>query len=387
MSLVRKITPFIAAATLVLAVPGSASATDWRQFRYDIAQTGSNESETILSPTTVDALQLAWSRSVGAECVWAAPLVVGNKTIMAAEPSTVAAYATSTGRRLWTFDVPVGMPQNALGANAKTVFVSTLQGPLYALDVATGEVRWQRDLGSVQYGGATVSNSVVYATGGTHLYALHAFTGATVWSAEGGGNISYMATPSVAGGRVILGTHTSVRAYSQATGSRRWTHTFARHSPVTTAISGKAVYAASGRIQLKMDLATGHVIWQKTLPRENRAVSTPAVGEGLVVLHIDQGTSQEVYTARSSATGQVVWSRAYASLGHGVLTSSPAIANGVVYVGAYESIVRAFEAATGRLLWDATLDGAAMSSPSIVNGQLEIGTGNGTLYAFRLPSP
>jgi eukaryotic-like serine/threonine-protein kinase len=387
MPFVRKITPFIALATLVLGLPVSASATDWRQFRYDIAQTGTNESETTLSPTTVGGLELAWTRSVGTEIGWTTPLVLGNETIMSAAPSTVAAYSTSTGRRIWSFDVPVGMPENTIAAGPSRVFVSTMNGPFYALDAATGELLWQRDLGSAAAGGATVSKGVLYASGGAHLYALDAATGAILWNTDAGGNIANISTPSVSNGVVVIGMSLKVRAFSQASGRRLWTHTFAKRYQSEAAIAGNAVFAVSGRWELKLDLATGDVIWQKTLVRGNRAASMPAIGDGLVVVHVDAADSgREIYTARSAATGHVVWSVGYPAAGCCVVpNSSAAIANGVVYVGASTPAVRAFDVATGEELWEGALNAGQHSSPSIVNGQLEIGTFAGTLYAFRLP--
>jgi outer membrane protein assembly factor BamB len=152
-------------------------------------------------------------------------------------------------------------------------------------------------------------------------------------------------------------------------------------------IAGNAVFAASGRVWVKLDLATGNVILRKRLQQGNSASSSPAVGEGLAIMDIERDDlSKEVLTARSALTGEVVWSVAYP---HGntypIVDSSPAIAAGVVYAGFSDHHVRAFDATTGMLLWEAVVDEGVFSSPSVANGQLEIGTDAGTLYAFRLP--
>jgi polyvinyl alcohol dehydrogenase (cytochrome) len=73
----------------------------------------------------------------------------------------------------------------------------------YALDAATGAIRWQRALPSPVFGAMTYANGVVYQPTviGT-VYALNASTGAVLWSsvlgADLGGGIS------VAGGRVFV---------------------------------------------------------------------------------------------------------------------------------------------------------------------------------------
>ncbi len=58
-------------------------------------------------------------------------------------------------------------------------------GELVALDIASGRVRWDRKLPHSDYGGATISNDVVFTT--TYegrLWALNARSGETLWSAQ-----------------------------------------------------------------------------------------------------------------------------------------------------------------------------------------------------------
>src|SRR5207249_6211568 len=62
--------------------------------------------------------------------------------------------------------------------------------------------------------------------------------------------------------------------------------------------------------------------------------------------------------------------------------SSPAIADGVVYVGSDDHILYAYDAYTGNLLLTATAGGAIGSSPAIANGVVYVGANDGRLYAF-----
>jgi outer membrane protein assembly factor BamB len=385
-SLIRKLTA-CTLVLLVLAVPASAAATDWRQFRYDLAQTGDNTAETTLSTTTVGGLQTAWTKALGDHIQWPAPLVVGGTTIISSN-SAVAAFKTSTGKRLWSFAAPSGFLSNPIAATASTVYVSADEGPAFALDIATGASVWQRDLGGSYGGGPTVTGGVVYVSGGLRLYALDAATGATIWSVVATQNSAVnFSTPAIRGGLIVINTAFGVRAFSQATGEAVWTRTFGHFNNNGTAIAGAAVFAAAGRQQVKLDLATGDVMWRKWLRRGSDTVSTPAVGAGIAVLHVERNDPRrEILVARSADTGKRVWTVGYAAgTTRGFPESSPGIANGVVYVGFTGGQVRAFDAATGKGLWEAELDGPAFSSPSVANGQLEIGTYAGSLYAFRLP--
>jgi len=66
--------------------------------------------------------------------------------------------------------------------------------------------------------------------------------------------------------------------------------------------------------------------------------------------------------------------------------SSPAVANGVVYVGS-GSNVYALNASTGALLWTYTTASGVSSSPAVANGAVYVGSGGGVgnVYAFGLP--
>jgi len=62
--------------------------------------------------------------------------------------------------------------------------------------------------------------------------------------------------------------------------------------------------------------------------------------------------------------------------------SSPAVANGVVYVGSLDNNVYAISASTGALVWKYTTGGPVYSSPAVVNGMVYVGSGDNKVYAF-----
>lgn len=68
--------------------------------------------------------------------------------------------------------------------------------------------------------------------------------------------------------------------------------------------------------------------------------------------------------------------------------SSPAVANGVVYVGSNRLF--ALNARTGTKLWIYNTDGPVYSSPAVANGLISVGSvglarGGGKVYAIGLP--
>jgi outer membrane protein assembly factor BamB len=66
-------------------------------------------------------------------------------------------------------------------------------------------------------------------------------------------------------------------------------------------------------------------------------------------------------------------------------TGSPAVANGVVYVGSYDGKLYALDAVTGALKWSYATGHHFSSNPAVANGVVYVGSWDGTLYAFHLP--
>jgi outer membrane protein assembly factor BamB len=81
---------------------------------------------------------------------------------------------------------------------------------------------------------------------------------------------------------------------------------------------------------------------------------------------------------------RLAWQKADAiSTDHSV--SPPTVANGVVYYGVgYERLEYAYDAATGKRLWNSgnTIGGALFAAPTVVNGQLLVPSWDHKLYAF-----
>jgi len=63
------------------------------------------------------------------------------------------------------------------------------------------------------------------------------------------------------------------------------------------------------------------------------------------------------------------------------VVTDPGVAYGMVFVGANDGILRAFDANTGIMTWSLAL-GALPSAPSIAEGVLYVGTAHGRVYAL-----
>ena len=103
--------------------------------------------------------------------------------------------------------------------------------------------------------------------------------------------------------------------------------------------------------------------------------SSPAVANGVVYV----GSQDDNVYALNASTGARLWSYATGSY----VFSSPAVGNGVVYVGSGDYKVYALNAITGALVWSYTTGGDVDSSPAVANGVVYIGSLDDKVYALN----
>ena len=104
--------------------------------------------------------------------------------------------------------------------------------------------------------------------------------------------------------------------------------------------------------------------------------SSPAVADGVVYV----GSTDNNTYALNATWGTQVWN--YTTDGP-VNWASPAVAGGVVYVGSGDGNVYALNATTGTRVWNYTTDSAIFSSPAVVGGVVYEGSTDGKVYALN----
>jgi eukaryotic-like serine/threonine-protein kinase len=102
--------------------------------------------------------------------------------------------------------------------------------------------------------------------------------------------------------------------------------------------------------------------------------SSPAVANGLVYV----GSDDHKLYAIDASTGHVRWTHQTG----GAIRSSPAIADGFVYIGSDDNHLYALDASSGQKIWSFQTGGAIKSSPTVANGFVYIGSDDNNLYAL-----
>lgn len=142
-----------------------------------------------------------------------------------------------------------------------------------------------------------------------------------------------------------------------------------------------------------VDAQNGTEIWHFTAGDKIR--SRPAVTESLVYANCDDGYLYAVQRQdgtlawRADAGAETAGQRKQLGLSRDqwdYQQSSPAVAEGIVYVGGLNKLLFAFDAATGAELWRFQVEdkpGAVFASPTVANGIVYIGGDWGAFHAIK----
>jgi outer membrane protein assembly factor BamB len=104
--------------------------------------------------------------------------------------------------------------------------------------------------------------------------------------------------------------------------------------------------------------------------------SSPAVADGIVFV----GSSDNKVYALDELTGAQIWN--YTT--KGAVKSSPAVVDGTVFVGSNDDNVYALNEVTGEKIWSCqTGNSVVFSSPTVVDGLVFVGSSDGNVYALK----
>ncbi len=234
---------------------------------FEIQDWGGGSQIVAMNPAT--GVEEAWSYTVPATD--ARPLTVSNHVLYAALNGGVYAFQTVGGKLLWRRNIgPLGSGSGLTGAPTIAngmVYLTVTGGRVYALDAATGAVKWSvrpRVVTTSWVEDVVVSGSTVYTTlGGPQpiaaniLYALDSKTGAVRWQRRSIGGPAAFAN----GALYVAGYDSYVRRIAPATGAGLWSKPFddpgigGVWEPPT--VANGMVFTTSGFVVQALDAVTG----------------------------------------------------------------------------------------------------------------------------------
>ncbi len=321
------------------------------------------------------------------------------------------AYDATTGNLKWQF--PTGthfanLTSPVIDPATNTLFFGTLgyleeqdhgvPSPSFALDAQTGALKWSEILNGDDYGFPTMAFNTIYVglgnEGNGGLLALDEDTGYVngyynahtgVWGAVGVDTKTNMLFTGIAD------PYDEVLAFDATTftGTNmqpKWK--FQAFHPGSDDDIGSAIAVANGTVYVDtkggfiyaVNESDGSQVWESRIGGNSEGnVSSPAVDTVNGILYV--GSLDYRLYALKTSDGTPVWK---VKTGDQVY-SSPALANGVIYVASNDGNIYAYNAAAGgQPLWKYNTNATTFSSPILVNGWLYCASVSGKLYAFSL---
>jgi outer membrane protein assembly factor BamB len=351
--------------------------TAWNRYTLNDRGSRHNAYENVVGSSNAASLEVAWSAALGAPTSSSATY---NGSIFIGDSGGKLHAIDDTGAVVWTATTGGNIFPAPTIAGA-FVYVGSSDHNIYAFNSHTGSPAWNFTTGNEVLSSPVVASGILYAGSFDHnIYALKATTGAAAWAAPAVLDSGIVSSPAVAGGAVYVGTvGGKVYGLDARTGAPVWAAPFVTGNPVTSspAVVNGLVFVGSEDFSLyALNAATGTKVWSQ--PTGGFIDTSPAVANGIVYIASDDG---KLYAFRAN-TGTLIWS-VPAAVFPG--NSSPAVANNVVYVGDQSTdAIYGFDATTGALLWSAATGGAIDGSPTVADGMVFIGSGDGHLYAYAL---
>ena len=289
----------------------------------------------------------------------------------AADDIAVYGVDKTTGYTLWTYESDTATPFDFgyLRTVAKVDGVSvafltdTSSGltihAVYVDGVNAGTAKWTRALSGSLFSGhvPAVSDGVVYfGSGSTSPYQLHAASvddGSDLWVHELTSGIAWGGGITVHGG------------------------------PVTPTGGGRVYFGdQAGNVNMVRRLEISHAVTSRTswTYAAGGSPNTPTVDctgpDGACVVY---ATANSDLHAINADTGVGKWT----FTGDTVLTHSPTVADGVVYIGDEAPKVYAIDTSAGSEIWSFETEDSVYSTPIVHEGVVYAGDGDNKMYAIN----
>ncbi|MEO6889892.1 MAG: PQQ-binding-like beta-propeller repeat protein [Ktedonobacteraceae bacterium] len=263
-----------------------------------------------------------------------------GKMLFERDANTLYRLDMKTHQPLWHFHVGgVGLPfsEQVIGTTCYITGIINNQGRLYALDAASGKVRWQVDLSSRQPG----SQSLPVVFGDTLYLSL------------------------------IKNGFPEVEALAVSNGAKKWEHRLEGGGVNVIAASDQAVYSEIGtnseHFILSLSARDGHALWQKKEEMANSNLINQAQAQAFVVdgvLCIGKSNKLGIIVGYNAASGDQLWSH---SLDGRLASFGTTLLHKVIYVSTnrqpdHGNSIYAFSAKNGAQLWryqDTALSGSS----------------------------
>ncbi len=302
------------------------------------------------------------------------------------------ALDAKTGAIVWTTLTHGPMIFNGAYSDGRYFIGGTDDNTLYCFNSTNGQILWTYtpDTNGYFTTGPAVAYGLVYEMNKDgNLYAINVATGVPVWRYKGPDEtLIWPGMPTVADGKIYVTTGqsaqyvTQYKTYSEFaclnayTGKVIWTLPIEALPPRESAIVAYGnLYIIPGSVTTAVDTTSGT---EYTTDSELWAIGTSQIP----IINWSMWRADQTHSSTSQA-GPSNLSLSWKFATNGSVISSPSVVDGIVYVGSQDKNIYAIGAWSGSLLWKYATNGPVISSPAVANGKVYVGSEDGYVYSLN----
>ncbi len=347
------------------------------------------------------APRYVWSANLGSNAYMAAPVVARGRVFAAAidddnlKNCHIAAFDAATGKELWRYHTENSV-RNTMVYDQGLLFALDQAANLYALDEASGQLRWKQSLSEhilpVHLQGLAIDGGVLYAGQAASFSAIDPATGRIIWknSGESGGE-GTTSTLTVGEGVVLASSHwNALFAHDIKDGSLLWKKNDqnSRFRDGSPTIYDGNVYLASGNQLSLINPRSGDVLKQAATDFSLHAATAPVVTRDRVyVATADKGvaafnrlTFKQEWNYNTAPA--MVYTVPYTQNYECTVETSPVLIGNTLVFGASDGHLYGVDAATGRFCWKRNLGAPIIASAAVSGNAMFVLDFSGNLYCF-----
>ncbi|HEX6728658.1 MAG TPA: PQQ-binding-like beta-propeller repeat protein [Pyrinomonadaceae bacterium] len=342
-------------------------ADNWGQFRGNHRNSGVSESKV------PSALKVLWTYEAG-DAIESSAAIVGGTVYVGSQKGELVALNLDNGAVYWRYKIDDPIGESSPAYSGGVVYIGDLAGWLHAVNASDGKKIWAYKTGTeIKSSPVVVDDRVLIGSYDENLYCISS-KGSLLWKFKTNGPVH--STPGISNGvAFIAGCDEMFRGISISTGKEIFSVSSEAYTGASPALRGNsAFYGTFNNEVLMVNLTDHRVEWRYEHPqRKFPYYSSAAVTENRVVVG---GRDKLVHGL--NLEGKEVWTVATRAR----VESSPAIADGRVFVGSNDGRFYVLGLTNGAKLWEFNAGAPLSASPAIAKGRIVIGAQDGKLYCF-----
>lgn len=321
----------------------------------------------------------------------------------------------------WQYDVDGGLSRNCLAVSDAILFVNTLNGEFFAIDITSGKslgrtstigkssfstpvvlgnsviitssgdekskvfnynlitglVKWEKKIGWIESSPVPDGDNVFFCAVNGIVYSLNSRTGAFNWTTRYADKKmrygSFYTSPAITGNMIIAGNSDYyMYAFDLKNGKELWKFETGNSINCDAAVSEAKIYFGSDDMYFYCLDTTGALVWEKNL--YTKILSSPTFYDSTVII---SGINGNIYSL-NKYTGDSVW----AFTTKGTVTASPLLQNNKIYVGSYDTYFYCLNASDGKELWKYQCEGRIKTSAVIWKNFIFTASDQKYVYCF-----